>query len=228
MEGPQLVAGIARDVDALAALLGSLPRAVFALPTPCAAWDVTHLLAHLYRDFERIPDALAAPTTDPADTDRLSYWSYDRPETQVRTQDRARAIVERFGSPGALLPAFSHLCAGALAQAAAAVAGTPAQRVRLPWGPVMEFDEFLATRWLELVVHAQDVGDAVGRDPGLSSEGLAFTARILDGLAGAALSDRVSWSHGDYIRAATGRKALTSADFGALRDEVAARFPLIA
>ena len=55
-----------------AASLGSLPRAAFALPTPRGVWDVPHLLAHLYLDFERTPDALAAPTVELADTDRLS------------------------------------------------------------------------------------------------------------------------------------------------------------
>src|SRR2546423_434411 len=95
--------GLTADSAALVALLGSLRGPDFARATPCAAWDGTHLTAHLYRDSERTPEALAAVTDESVDTDSLTYWRYDRAENQAQTQARATSIAAAFASPKALV-----------------------------------------------------------------------------------------------------------------------------
>jgi uncharacterized protein (TIGR03083 family) len=238
VNGHAVLAGIEADAAALAASLGSLRPADFARPTPCAAWDVAHLVAHLYRDFERVPEALAARTTEPADTDWLSYWSYDRPTNQVQTQDRAGQILARFETPSALVRALAELLADALgaARAAIGVTGTgsrgqdrgPVGNVRLPWGPVIAFDDFLQTRWVGLAVHSLDMADALGTRHSVSPEGLRFTAHTLDGLAGQPLSTARAWPAEDYIRVGTGRRELTGEEAAQLGPAMTARFPLLA
>jgi uncharacterized protein (TIGR03083 family) len=230
VETDAVLAGIDADGAVLVALLGSLHPADFARATPCAAWDVTHLVAHLYRDFERVPEALASPTSESPDTDWISYWAYDRPTNQAQTQDRARRITARLDTPAALVTGFTDMLADALTRARSTP--TPWPNTRLAWGPVVSFDDLLRTRWLELVVHSLDLTDALGRTPLVSPEGLAFTAATLDGLAGRALSAELGWSSpADYVRAGTGRRALTDEDrarLDGLDPALASRFPLLA
>jgi uncharacterized protein (TIGR03083 family) len=180
-----VLAGIKADSDALLQRLREAPEGAFALPTPCAAWDVAHLVAHLHRDFERVGWALASATDEPPDHDRVTYWHYDRAENQARTQERARGAVERFGTPAALVDALDAMVAEALDLSAGAAAPLV---VRLTWGPVIDFDEFLATRWLELVVHSLDLTTALGQDDCVSADGLSVVVDILDRLAGRPVS----------------------------------------
>lgn len=184
-----MIEGIRRDLDALAAVLRDVPEDGFTIPTPCAAWDLQHLVAHLYRDFHRILDAVEAQTDAEPDTDRYSYWNYDRDVNQATTQQRAKEIVADFESATALAEAFVVLGHRALDVAIRTPGDTV---VRTTWGPVMRFEEFLATRWVELAVHSLDVTDALGRSPVVSDEGLAFTADAL----GLSLADCIRWHTG--------------------------------
>ncbi|MDQ1437552.1 MAG: hypothetical protein QOK43_1181 [Acidimicrobiaceae bacterium] len=207
MTGPGrqgLLAGIAVDADAVLELVRGRPDADFQRPTPCPAWDVAHLLAHLVRDFERVPEGLDAGLVvdAPIDADRLSYWRYDRAENQVGTQRRAVEIMGRFGSPAAVVDGLEAMVDAALRTARDA----PARAlVRVPWGWVMDLDELLATRWVGLAVHSLDLTSALGVPDAVSDEGLAFTVGVLDGLAGRPLSAERGLPPADYIRAATGR-----------------------
>ena len=230
MGGPDLLGGLATDAAALAALLGSLPGDAFDRPTPCAAWDVRHLIAHLYRDFERVPEALSAVTADVPDTDWLSYWSYDRGTNQAQTQDRAARIAGRFHTAEALVGGFCELLDGALG-IARGVSSDPSPSILLPWGGVISFDDLLRTRWVELVVHSIDLTDALGRHVVASVDGVQAVVDTLDGLAGVPLSRLAPWAGGDpvdYVRAGTGRRALATAEEAAMGRTVSAGFPLLA
>ncbi|HKF91532.1 MAG TPA: maleylpyruvate isomerase N-terminal domain-containing protein, partial [Acidimicrobiia bacterium] len=44
--------------EVISRLLLNLPEQEFARPTRLQPWDVHHLVAHLYRDLERVPLAL--------------------------------------------------------------------------------------------------------------------------------------------------------------------------
>ena len=225
-----MLAGIGADADALLAVLRTAPDEAFALPTPCAAWDVAHLVAHLHRDFERVGWALASATDERPDHNRVTYWHYDRAENQAVTQQRAIATVERLGTPAALVDALDAMVAEALALSAAAPPA-PAPVVRLTWGPVMELDEFLATRWLELVVHSLDLTTALGVVDCVSAEGVAVVVDILDSLAGRPLSAELAGAGLDapaYIRAATGRTGLPPEAATRLNADTVAKFPLLA
>jgi uncharacterized protein (TIGR03083 family) len=235
MDGRSVVAGVRADADTMLALLVALPHEAFARPTPCAAWDVAHLVAHLYRDFERIPEALGEVTDDRPDTDHVSYWRYDRAENQAGTQARADAILARFGTVEALVQALVEIVDQALRLAAteAEGAGRLPRAVRLPWGWVIGFDELVATRWVELIVHALDLTTALGVPDCVSDAGLAFVADTLDGLGGpeVRLSAALPWTAATYIRAATGRAPLSAdgrAGLARLDPELVARFPLLA
>jgi hypothetical protein len=64
-----LIDVLARECELVSRALDGLSEGDFALPTRCTAWDVKELLAHLYRDIERLPVALAEPEPPEADTD---------------------------------------------------------------------------------------------------------------------------------------------------------------
>jgi uncharacterized protein (TIGR03083 family) len=238
MDRNGVIAGIRADADALVASLTSLPPAAFDGPTPCAAWDVRHLVAHLYRDFERLPESSAARTTALADTDEISYWRYDRATNQQQSQDRATLIASRFKSPARLVTALAEMIDSALTLARSEPQAPP-RNIRLPWGPVISFDDLLRTRWVELVVHSLDLADALDAPPTPSPAGLAFTARVLDTLATLAGSEPESgqasavslrgWPDAaHYIRVMTGRRRLGADDLALIGPDLVDRLPLIA
>jgi uncharacterized protein (TIGR03083 family) len=238
MDRNRVVTGIRADAGALVASLTSLPPAAFDRPTPCAAWDVRHLVAHLYRDFERVPESSAARTMASADTDEISYWQYNRATNHRQSQDRASLIASRFESPATLVTALAQVIDTALTLARLEPPA-PQMNVRLPWGPVITFDDLLRTRWVELVVHSLDLADALDAPPTPSLAGLEFTTHTLGALAalasgesegdeGSAVSLRGWPDAAHYIRAMTGRRSLGADDLALVGPDLAARLPLIA
>jgi len=204
-------------------VLGRLTPADLGRRTRLPAWDVAHLVAHVYRAFERIPIGLAsAPPAGPPDADRVTYWrSYDRAENGVQTAARADAILAEHGSQG-IVAAFDRLWRDALDVLDAA----PADRLVVTWQPVMRLDEFAATRLVEIGVHGLDLTAALDQAPALGAEAALAIGVVLRALAPDLDPDALGWHAVDWIEKATGRTGLSPAECRQL-DDRAALFPVL-
>jgi uncharacterized protein (TIGR03083 family) len=211
------------ECEAVTTLLLDLDEHDFGRPTRCPPWDIRHLVAHLYRDFERIPIALAHPTRRRPETDRVGYWrSYDPATNGQRTQARAAAIAARYATGSRLASSFHALWREALGQAARA----DLDQAVMTWGPVMRLEEFLATRIVEIAVHGLDVTDALTRSPVLTPAAGQAVVEVLHALLGAGLPGELGWNQIVFIDKATGRAELTGVERDRLGN-LARRFPLI-
>jgi uncharacterized protein (TIGR03083 family) len=214
---------LAAECEAVTTLLLDLDEHDFHRPTRCPPWDVRHLTAHLYRDFERIPIALAHPARQQPDTDRVGYWrSYDPATNQQRTQARAAAIAARYATGRRLARSFHTLWRDALGQATR----VDHDQVVVTWGPVMRLEDFLATRIVEIAVHGLDLTDALARSPVLTPAAGQAVVEVLYALLGAGLPGELGWNQVVFIDKATGRAELTDAERDRLGN-LATRFPLI-
>src|SRR5207248_4446228 len=89
---------LAAECGLVSGVVLELPEEDFLLPTRCAAWNVKELLAHMYRDVDRINAALAAPGPPVADTDAVSYWrAYDPSVDAAAIAGRAKDLAASFG-----------------------------------------------------------------------------------------------------------------------------------
>jgi uncharacterized protein (TIGR03083 family) len=200
-ETERALAALAREVEALDALLAPLPAAAWERPTRLSGWDVTTLVAHLARGVARIAEYGAAPLSEPAQKDRLSYWRYD--PAALAAGVTARALKAARGQTPASLRAELRQ-AVADAQATARRLG-PTTVVASAIGPIA-LGEYLPTRLLEVCVHGLDLRQAIGAPPTPTPDILASTVATLEGLLGgprpADLADDVA-----FVEAATGRRA---------------------
>lgn len=209
---------------AISRLLGNLPEDDFARPTRLPPWDVLHLLAHLYRDLERVPLALQEPQpATSADTDAVTYWHYDRTENASRTQARADLIVQKYGSGAALVRAFDAV----QRHASSLLDDTDPGIVVRTWEPVMRIDDFAATRIVEVTIHGLDLTDALGQRLEMDDDAMELTSAVLFELLAAPLPSELNWDRTTWIEKSSGRIPLTPAERIALGRQ-ADVFPLLA
>lgn len=199
----------------------------FALPTRCTGWNVRELLAHMWRDINRVNEALDAPVPEGvALTDRVSYWrppAYDRSADAGRIAKGARDISASYTSGRDVARAFDQIWRSIIEVAA----DEDPQRLVQKSGTVMTLEEFLATRVVEIVVHGLDLADALGREPWNTRDGLDLTTATLRALLKGDPPDALRWTDVIFVDKATGRAELTGAERDLL-GEAAARFPLLA
>lgn len=218
-----IAAVLKAECDAVHAVAALLTDEEFSSASRCSPWDVKDLLAHMWRDLFRIPTALDAPEPSHADVDAVTYWtSYDPKTDAHRIAKHATETSAEYSTPAELVVAFQEISTRTFDLA---TQHPPQRRIALWWGPRLRLDEFLKTRVLEMVVHGLDLTDALNRDPVSTTEGLAVTTGILDGL----LDDPrpPHWTPHEYIRKGTGRQPLSSDDRQSLGD-AADRLPLLA
>jgi uncharacterized protein (TIGR03083 family) len=201
-------------------LLLDLPEREFARPTRLQPWDVVHLVAHLYRDFERVPLALQEPQPPrSADTDAVTYWDYDRSENASRTRARADLIVGNYGSAAALARDFDAV----QRQAVSLFDNTDPDVVVRTWEPTMRIDDFAATRIVEVTIH---LAHALKRPPDADDAAMAITSDVLFALLAAPLPSELTWDRTTWIEKASGRISLTPEEGTAL-GRLAEAFPLL-
>lgn len=217
-----LLAALREECEHLSEVVLDLTEDQFHRSTRCAAWDVNGLLAHLFRETQRISTALAQPPAPRVDADAISYWRrYDPVTNARRTVERVRQVVTAYGSGVKLAMAFDQAWRTALD----AAARTDPARPTRSWEPLLAFEEFLKTRLVELTVHGLDLAHALGRSPWASQQGLRVTRAVLLGLLGAPLPDGLPWDDITLAEKGTGRQPLSSFErdsLGPLGD----RFPL--
>ncbi|KOV39201.1 hypothetical protein ADK60_00590 [Streptomyces sp. XY431] len=166
----------ARVAAALAAQTGALRDAVrrlcerpdaeewLARPTRLGEWRVRELLAHLAVQIEWLPAHLDDPAEGRPPLD-LPRWveRVGALAPLLDDQARARAADGFDGDPASVAAAFDGAADALLGVLARPEAADPARRFEIRLGS-MALTEFLVTRLVETVVHADDLADALGPD----------------------------------------------------------------
>ncbi|MFD7412056.1 sterol carrier family protein [Kitasatospora purpeofusca] len=161
---------------ALAAQTGALRDAVrglcerpdaeqcLARPTRLGEWRVRELLAHLAVQIEWLPAHLDDPAEGRAPLD-LPRWAERVGALAPLLDEQARArSAEGFdGDPASVAAAFDRAADALLGALARPEAADPARRFEIRLGS-MALTEFLVTRLVETVVHADDLAEALGPD----------------------------------------------------------------
>lgn len=222
MEGLAFYA-LADECRLVTGVAGTLAEDDFARPTRLPAWNVKELVAHMWRDMDRVREALRQPPPGQADTTAVTYWrTYDPIGKGPEIADRAKGIAAGFATGAELARSFEENWTEGLEAARA----LPPDRIVLTWGPTMRLDEFLATRVLEIAVHGLDLAHALQRPPWITPGGAALTRAILVGLLGDDPPSLLGRNDVAFIEAATGRRGLTYAERSVLGPRASA-FPLL-
>jgi uncharacterized protein (TIGR03083 family) len=185
--------------DALPAFLDAAATAMRLLERPelAAHWagasvlpefSVAGLAGHLFRGMSTVERYLAEPSEPEPSAAGISAASYF--DTVIRSADvsdpanqaiRARGEEAAAGGPAAL----ASEARATLERLTSRLAGErPGRHVRVAGGLVMTLDEYLRTRVVELVVHADDLAASVGVEPVPPQP--ATTAVAIDVLVGVA------------------------------------------
>ncbi|GAA2933802.1 maleylpyruvate isomerase family mycothiol-dependent enzyme [Streptomyces thioluteus] len=153
----------------------------FAAPTRLGDWTVRELVVHLAAVLERLPGHLAAagPAPDAAEP-RVTLRDYvPRLRAAAASVDEEAAA----GAAGVQPREAADRLAAATDRLLEAAATDPAVVIRSRFGP-MTVGDFLVTRLLEAVVHADDLAAATGLLITHDRQALAAVTRLLaDALA---------------------------------------------
>jgi uncharacterized protein (TIGR03083 family) len=167
------LAGAVRDqATTIADWLDDVPIGEYTQPSVLTGWDIRTLLGHLVVTVSGAVDVLGTRSTSAA-TPVAEYVARYRPDVlDVERRTRA-ATADR--PPAELLAALR-----AADPVAAAAAVRPAAVLAAPRGPIRA-DDWLATRAVELVVHADDLSRSLPeRQPvRLERTALAAATRLL-------------------------------------------------
>lgn len=222
-EAPDVIEALREECEQVSATALTLPEDDFARPTRCTAWDIKELLAHIYRDIDRINFGLTQPAPPEPDTDSVSYWrSYDPLADGPDIADRAKELAGKHATGRALAEAWDEMWRRALDTAV----NTDRERVIVSWGPALNFDEFLKTRVLEITVHRMDLEDALGRKGWGTDQAISIVDDILVGLLGQEPPEELDWDVIDFIETGCGRRELTEGEREML-GPLAKLFPLM-
>ncbi|MGV9451874.1 maleylpyruvate isomerase N-terminal domain-containing protein [Streptomyces sp. NPDC003635] len=185
--------------------------AEWQLPTRCAPWTVSELLAHVRVVIAWLPDMLAAPAPARAEISAVEYYRPDArfaPDTNAARIALARDHASAQLSGAALAEDFD----ATWRQVERLCRAEPQGRVvRTRHGDPMLLSEFLLTRVVEVAVHGLDLADALGRrEPWLTSQAADLVQDLLlGGPDGAPALERLGWSQLRFLRKATGREPIT-------------------
>ncbi|MEU6393326.1 sterol carrier family protein [Streptomyces sp. NPDC046939] len=156
---------------------GTLTDEQLAGPTRLGDWTVRDLLAHLSMALGAVDRALEQPEPGKAEVAALD-WPFATAASAAEIADRSRAIAAEHPDLPALLARTEERFAANLEE-------TADSRVLAVGAGAMTFADYLVTRTVELVVHTDDLNDAVpGLDVPVDRQALAACTRLLaDALA---------------------------------------------
>lgn len=220
MKGPEVEALEAQSAD-LVSLLGELSDEEWERDTRCPGWTVKELAAHCEGMLERLVGENAGEAGGEAEVDRAAYYAYD-PASNA-DEVRERALAEVGGRSAAEILTSLH---GTVDGAIEGVREIPGERVIQKSGHRMAFGDLVATRVLELGVHAMDIGHATLRGERIHPDAVPIVTQILDGRLGAPLPTGMGWDPRTYILTGTGRRRLEPNERFVL-GPLAERFPLL-
>jgi uncharacterized protein (TIGR03083 family) len=172
----------------------------FSAPTRLPGWSCAVLVGHLTSGIEALWRWQGESAEGRAQLDAVSYWDPAASVAEI-SSDWAIAYAGK-RTPEDLRDELI----GAIARGVTYVGQTHAASLVVP--PIgsiwLSFDEFLATRVVELTVHYLDLADACGSEREPAPTAAAITSDLLDqrliGSRPADLEEDVRW-----IEAATGR-----------------------
>ncbi|MGI8882534.1 MAG: sterol carrier family protein [Jatrophihabitans sp.] len=158
---------------AIADWLGELDTAAFAARAVLPGWDVRMLTGHLLLDITGLRDVLDRPADSASLSNAEFVRGYRRDVALLNESTRAKAA----DFPGTELVARLR---AELDGAALDLEHPPHQELSTPRGPV-RLGDFLATRAIELVVHADDLSRSVPDRPSVPVDraALAIATREL-------------------------------------------------
>jgi uncharacterized protein (TIGR03083 family) len=173
------LAGALRDqAGAIVGWFDGLPIGDFSQPSVLTGWDVRTLLGHLVVTVSGAVDVLGtrATTTATPVADYVARYRRDVLDVERRTRE-----VTADRPPAELLAALR-----AADPVAAAEGVSPSTVLAAPRGPIRA-DDWLATRAVELVVHADDLSRSLPdrRPVRLELKALAAATRLLAQILGA-------------------------------------------
>ncbi|MDW3176510.1 MAG: maleylpyruvate isomerase N-terminal domain-containing protein [Acidimicrobiia bacterium] len=172
----------------------------FSVPTRIEGWSVGVLVGHLSTAIEALWRWSGEAVGDGVELDAVSYWT---PVAAFADGSSDWAISYAAGRSDSVLGA--DLTAALDEGAKFLGAASPGTIVTLPMGGArLLFDQFLATRVLEMTVHGLDLAAALVADGSPAPCAASVTASLLDmrldGPRPSDLTDDVAW-----IEAGTGR-----------------------
>jgi hypothetical protein len=137
-------------------------------PSVLDGMTVGALAAHLARQVTRVPEVLSAPVPDERPVSLVEHylrsaWTTAGPDDEANVGIRTRAAADAAPGPAEVLARALE----ALATARSSLPDEPAARwVRPPWLTWnLTLDDYLRSRMLEIVVHADDLTLSVGLEP---------------------------------------------------------------
>ena len=218
---PDIVFVLAGECAQVSEVVLRLSEPQFALATRCPPWDVKGLVAHLWRDIDRIASFLTEPPAGERTSDAVTYFrSYDPVVEGPGIAQRSLEVAALFADGADLARSFDDHWRACVQAARSEEPGRLLQ-TRLVG---IRLDDFCATRVLEVAVHGLDLADALSREPWITPAGTEVTTGILRSLLGA--DPPPAWDDRAFIEIGTGRRALADEDRAPLGD-LAARFPLL-
>lgn len=209
------------EAGAMIAFGETIPADGWDRPSRCTLLNVRDLYVHVASQMEwlaRVEVVDAQP-----EKDRYSWWDYDIDEDQ---EEVATSVAEESGrfAPGPLTSALREHTHAAV-RAAEALAPHGDLVVRAGAGTI-RLSDYVATRVLEVTIHAMDVRDAFGLPPAATPAGLAITGDIMRTLLGADL--RAAGVSDEHLALfGSGRGGPTPSELAAL-GSLAEKLPLFA
>ncbi|MQS13255.1 maleylpyruvate isomerase family mycothiol-dependent enzyme [Streptomyces kaniharaensis] len=182
----KLRAALAAQNEALRAVVHRLTAPDLDRPTRLGSWRVRELLAHLGLALGHLPATLdkAEPDGPPLSLARYAELSRTLAEA-VDTAVTEHAATGFAGPPEEVAAAFDRPLDAVRAVLDGTVALEPERRVDVLGGRPMVLTDYLVTRLVEAVVHADDLADALGVDgfPHDRQALAAVTRMLADALA---------------------------------------------
>ncbi|MFD9277926.1 maleylpyruvate isomerase N-terminal domain-containing protein [Streptomyces mirabilis] len=192
----------------LAQAMTGVSAAEWGLPTRCAPWKVSDLLAHVRVVIAWLPGMLAAPAPTCAEVSAVEYY---RPDERFAPGTNAAriALAQEHAAEQLSGAALADDCNATWQEVDRLCRAEPEGRVvRTRHGDPMLLSEFLLTRVVEVAVHGLDLADALGRQPWLTAEAADLVQGILLGLDGAATLEKLGWGQLRFLRKATTQKTV--------------------
>ncbi|MFI9783326.1 sterol carrier family protein [Kitasatospora sp. NPDC051984] len=157
-------AALTGQLDAIAAVVRALDDEQLALPTRLDGWRVRELVAHLGMVASWVPLHLHDPLPPQSPITPLYWASKTRTAAAAINSTAVELVAEQFAGDAAQVSGELDRQFGELWKTLDSDEGRdPGRVILMRFGPMLLAD-FLVTRLVETVVHADDLADALGID----------------------------------------------------------------